>query len=170
MPLTATAVRNAKPRAKPYKMGDSQGLFLLVEPSGGKLWRVKYRVHGREKKLALGAFPQVSLAQARKLRDEARDLVAEGRDPSREKQQEKQRAALAAANTFGLIAQEFIDKRRREGMSPSTADKSEYYIGRMGSAFARLPMNRSNPPAETSGPPPKFTLSLNHPVTATSLR
>lgn len=63
MALTATAVRNAKPRDKSYKMGDAMGLFLLVEPSGGKLWRVKYRVDGREKKLAIGRYPEVSLAE-----------------------------------------------------------------------------------------------------------
>jgi integrase len=145
MALTATGVRNAKRRDKPYKMGDSLGLFLLVEPSGGKLWRVKYRVDGREKKLALGAYPDVSLADARKRRDEARELLADGKDPSREKQQEKQRAKLAAANTFGLIAQEFIDKRRREGLSSSTADKSEYYIKRTGPAFGRLPISSITP-------------------------
>jgi len=145
MALTATGVRNAKPREKPYKMGDSLGLFLLVEPSGGKLWRLKYRVVGREKKLALGAYPDVSLADARKRRDEARELLADGKDPSREKQQEKHRAKLAAANTFGLIAQEFIDKRRREGLSSSTADKSEYYIKRTGPAFGRLPISSITP-------------------------
>jgi integrase len=146
MALSATAVRNAKPRAKPYKMGDSLGLFLLVEPSGGKLWRLKYRVDGREKKLAIGAYPEVALAEARKRRDEAREDLAAGKDPSREKQQAKYRAKLAAANTFGEIAQEFIDKRRREGLSTSTADKSEYYISRLGPAFARLPISSIAPP------------------------
>lgn len=57
MALTDTAIRNAKPREKPYKMGDSGGLFLLVQPSGGKLWRLKYRVDGKEKKLGLGTYP-----------------------------------------------------------------------------------------------------------------
>jgi integrase len=146
MALTATAVRNAKPRDKSYKMGDALGLFLLVEPSGGKLWRMKYRVDGREKKLAIGRYPDVSLAEARKRRDEAREQLSAGRDPSREKQQEKYRAKVAAANTFGDIAQEFIDKRRREGLSASTADKSEYYISRMGAAFARLPISSIAPP------------------------
>lgn len=146
MALTATAVRNAKPRDRSYKMGDAMGLFLLVEPSGGKLWRVKYRVDGREKKLAIGRYPEISLAEARKRRDEAREQLAAGTDPSREKQQEKYRAKVAAANTFGDIAQEFIDKRRREGLSTSTADKSEYYISRMGPAFARLPISSIAPP------------------------
>ncbi len=66
MPLTDVAVRNAKPRPKPYKLGDSHGLFLLVQPSGGRLWRLKYRLDGHEKKLALGIYPEVGLAEARR--------------------------------------------------------------------------------------------------------
>ena len=141
MALTDVAVRNAKPREKEYKLADGGGLYLLITPGGGKLWRLKYRVDGREKKLAIGSYPEVSLTTARKRRDEARALVAAGMDPSREKQQARQRARVAAANTFGEIAQEFIDKRRREGLSTSTAAKSEYYISRMGPAIARLPIS-----------------------------
>jgi hypothetical protein len=74
MPLTDVAIRNAKPREKPYKIGDTLGLFLLVQPSGGKLWRVKYRIDGKEKKLAIGIYPQVGLAEARRRRDAAREL------------------------------------------------------------------------------------------------
>src|SRR3546814_2958126 len=65
MPLSDVVIRNAKPREKPFKMGDSLGLFLLVQPSGGKLWRFKYRINGREKKFALGVYPDVSLSDAR---------------------------------------------------------------------------------------------------------
>ena len=84
MPLTDVAIRKAKPRLKPYKMGDAGGLFLLVQPSGGRLWRLKYRIDGKEKKLAIGPYPDIGLADARRRRDEARELVALGRDPSRE--------------------------------------------------------------------------------------
>jgi integrase len=146
MPLTATAVRNAKPRDKSYKLGDGLGLYLQVEPSGGKLWRMKYRVDGREKKLSIGAYPEVSLAEARKRRDEAREQLAAGKDPSREKQQAKYRAQVEAANTFGEIAEELIEKRLREGMSSATAARSRYYISRMGSAFPRLPISSITPP------------------------
>src|SRR3546814_5584132 len=86
MALTDTAIRNAKPRSKPYKLGDSLGLLLLVQPSGGKRWRLKYRVDGREKKLGIGTYPEVSLIEARRRRDEARELIAAGKDASREKQ------------------------------------------------------------------------------------
>lgn len=138
MALTDTAIRNAKPRAKEYKLFDSGGLYLLCTPAGGKLWRLKFRVDGREKKLAIGSYPEISLADARKRRGDARELIAAGLDPSREKQQARYRAKVAAANTYGEIAKEYLDKRRREGLSSSTADKSEYYIARMGPAFARL--------------------------------
>ncbi|RLM18247.1 hypothetical protein BIY29_18520 [Brenneria alni] len=71
MPLTDTAIRNAKPLDKPYKLSDAQGLYLLIKSNGSKLWHLKYRFGGKEKKLAFGAYPTVSLATARKLREEA---------------------------------------------------------------------------------------------------
>ena len=146
MALTDVAIRSAKPGSKPYKLGDSGGLFLKITPAGGKLWRVKFRVAGKEKLLALGGWPDVSLANARKERDKAREALATGADPAREKQLAKHRAQVSAGNTFGEIAREFIDKRRREGMSTSTADKSEYYVSRMGAAFARLPIGEITAP------------------------
>lgn len=146
MPLTDTTIRNAKPRAKQYKMADAGGLFLLVTPTGGKLWRMKFRVAGKEKSLSLGGWPAVGLASARKARDQAREGLAAGIDPSREKQQAKHRAKVSVANTFVEVAQEFIAKRRSEGVTKSTGDKSEYYVERMGPAFARLPIADITPP------------------------
>jgi hypothetical protein len=72
MPLTDTAIRNAKPKDKAYKVADSQGLYLLVNPGGSKLWRIKYRMNGTERKLSLGAYPEITLAKARTARDAAR--------------------------------------------------------------------------------------------------
>lgn len=83
--LTDLTIRNAAPREKPYKISDERGLFLLVQPSGGKLWRYKVRQHGTEKKLSLGVYPQVSLAMARKFADAARERVALGKDPVAER-------------------------------------------------------------------------------------
>ncbi|MEZ5713425.1 MAG: integrase arm-type DNA-binding domain-containing protein [Sphingobium sp.] len=140
MPLTDVAIRNAKPATKAYKLSDAGGLYLLVTPAGGKLWRLKFRVAGKEKLLSFGGWPDVSLAAARRERDKAREALASGTDPAREKQQAKHRAKVSAANTFGEIAQELIDKRRREGMSESTASKSEYYISRMGPVIVRMPI------------------------------
>src|SRR3546814_8186306 len=80
MALTDTAVRNAKPKSKPYKITDGQGLYLLVNPGGSKLWRVKYRLNGVERKLALGPYPEITLAEARSARDAARKQVAHAVD------------------------------------------------------------------------------------------
>ena len=92
MSLTDSAIKAAKPKAAQYKLHDAGGLFLLVRTSGGKLWRLKYRFNGKEQLLSLGAYPDVSLAAARKRRDEARKMLVEGHNPSAE----KKRAALAA--------------------------------------------------------------------------
>ena len=140
MALSDVAVRNAKPREREYKLSDSGGLYMPVTPAGGKLWRLNFRVDGREKKLAIGAYPAIGLSDARTRRDDARELIATGADPSREKQQAKHRAKVSAANTFGEVATEFIDKRGREGLSTSTVDKSDYYISRMRPVIARMPI------------------------------
>jgi hypothetical protein len=120
MALTDTAIRSAKPRATPYKLGDDGGLFLLVTPAGGKLWRMKFRYAGKEGKLSFGSYPAVSLKAARERREEARGQLAHGRNPAQEKRREEARATLSAASTYDAIAVEFIAKRRREGLSPAT--------------------------------------------------
>lgn len=148
MALTDIAIRNAKPRAKPYKLGDAQGLFLLVQPAGGKLWRLKYRVDGKEKKLGIGTYPEVSLAEARRRRDEARELMAAGQDPAREKQREKVRAQTQAETTFSAIASEFCEKRKRDGnkaWAASTAARSEYLISLLTVSLGRMPIAHVEP-------------------------
>jgi integrase len=148
MPLTDVAIRNAKPREKPYKIGDTLGLFLLVQPSGGKLWRVKYRIDGKEKKLAIGIYPQVGLAEARRRRDAARELVAAGKDPGREKQREKVRSRIQAETTFDAIAAEFCQKRRRDGQKAwavSTATRSEYLLSLLKGSIGKLPITDIEP-------------------------
>jgi integrase len=148
MPLTDVVIRNAKPREKPYKVGDTLGLFLLVQPSGGKLWRVKYRIDGKEKKLAIGIYPQVGLAEARRRRDAARELVAAGKDPGREKQREKVRSRIQAETTFDAIAAEFCQKRRRDGQKAwavSTATRSEYLLSLLKGSIGKLPITDIEP-------------------------
>lgn len=108
-PLTNTAIVNAKPRAKPYKLADGEGLFLFVTPAGGKLWRMKYRFGGKEKLLSFGAYPIVSLADARRRKIDARRLLAEGTDPSAAKREEKIRSAVEAL-TFATVAEEWFAK------------------------------------------------------------
>jgi integrase len=127
MALTDTAIRSAKGQEKPYKLGDSGGLFLLVQPSGGKLWRLKYRIDGVEKKLSLGTYPEVSLVAARAGREKARKLILSGADPIIERQRAKLRAQSEASNIFGDIALEYINKREREGWSPRTLTKARYH-------------------------------------------
>lgn len=104
MPLTDTAVKAAKPADKPRKIFDGDGLYLEVAPSGGKWWRLKYRWAGREKRLSLGVYPEVSLLEARRRRDEARRLLADGKDPSAERRAERLAANAQARHTFESVA------------------------------------------------------------------
>jgi integrase len=103
--LTEAAIRNAKSKEKPYKLFDERGLFMLVVPTGGRLWRFRYRHGGKEKLLSLGAYPDVALRRAREKRDEARRLVADGVDPSAQRQADK----AALGNTFEVVAREWLD-------------------------------------------------------------
>src|SRR5205809_2442423 len=112
--LSDTKVRNAKPRLKPYKIADGEGLFLFVTPSGGKYWRLKYYFGGKEKLLALGVYPQISLADAREQRAEARRLLAKATDPGDAKKDAKRAAAVKRANTFEMVAREWVEKRTHE--------------------------------------------------------
>jgi len=108
MSLTAKQVEQAKPRDKDYKLGDSGGLFLLVRKGGAKYWRYKYRLAGKEKLLALGVFPDVSLQRARKKHQAARDLLEMGVDPNVEKKAKKAASSESAANSFEFIAHEWF--------------------------------------------------------------
>ena len=110
MKLTTIACTTAKPKEKPYKMADGGGLYLLVNPNGSKYWRLKYRHLGKEKVLALGIFPLVSLADAREKRNDAKKLVMTHTDPSEAKRGIKRRAILRAAQTFEAVAREWHTK------------------------------------------------------------
>lgn len=112
MPLTDTAIRNAKPADKPVRLFDGGGLYLEVAPSGGKWWRLKYRFGGKEKRYSLGVYPEVTLATARKKRDEAREKLAAGIDPGEAKKAEKRASLLAAANSFEVVARGWMDERK----------------------------------------------------------
>lgn len=107
MPLTNTAILNAKPKAKPYRMLDANGLVLLVHPNGGKYWRLRYFFGGKEKTLALGTYPVTTLAEARDKAIDAKKLLQAGKDPSEEKRAEKREAILNAENTFKSVAEEW---------------------------------------------------------------
>ncbi len=136
MPLSDAQIRNSKPADKPYKLTDGGGLFLLVNPGGSRLWRWKYRYGGKEKLLALGAYPAVPLVKARQKRDAARALVADGIDPSEQKRREEQEIRASATSTFRAIAEEYLEKLRREERAAATLEKVgwllEFAYGRLG--------------------------------------
>jgi len=112
MPLTDVKIRQAKATAKTLKLADTAGLYLEVKPSGSKLWRYRYRIAGRENLYAIGNYPSVSLADARKARDEARDLIKQGRHPAHARQSERNQQINANAPTFKAIAEDWIAKKR----------------------------------------------------------
>lgn len=142
--LTTVQIRALKPEARPYKVPDSEGLFLLVQPTGALLWRFRYKVFGVERKLSLGTFPEVSLQQARRLRDNARADVEEGGDPAAEKRQKRLEAELAAKTTFELVATEYIEKMEREGRSPATIKKARWFLELLG-GIAKRPIASITP-------------------------
>lgn len=129
--LSDAKARNAKPKSKPYKLADGDGLFLLVMPNGSKYWRLKYFFGGKEKTLALGVYPEIALADARDRRAQAKKLLAAGNDPGQAKKQAKHLAVLKAANTFETVAREWYGQRIHE-WSPKTAgmvlDRLERHI------------------------------------------
>lgn len=104
MALTDTAVRQAKPAEKDRKVSDERGLYLLIRASGSKLWRLDYRFEGIRKTLALGGYPDVSLASARRLRDQARELIAAGADPSQARKDEEAAKRIAKENSFEAMS------------------------------------------------------------------
>lgn len=107
MKLTARQVDTSKPKDKPYKLSDGGGLYLLVSPNGSRYWRLKYRIAGKEKLLALGVYPDITLAEARQKRADAKKVLAAGGDPGQEKQEEKQAKEQAVANSFERLAMEW---------------------------------------------------------------
>ncbi|WP_345812552.1 integrase arm-type DNA-binding domain-containing protein [Paraburkholderia sp. PREW-6R] len=122
MPLTDVAVRNAKPRDKLYRLFDERGMYLEVSAAGGKWWRLKYRFDGKEKRLSLGTYPDVSLKDARDRRDEARKLLANGVDPSVERKVQKAATIERAANSFEAVAREWF-ARQSPGWATTHAEK-----------------------------------------------
>lgn len=146
MPLTATAVKNAKPAKRQKKLYDRKGLYIIIAPNGGKWWRFKYRFNGKEKLLSLGTYPEISLQDAREARDQARRLVAKGTDPSEHRKSSRLAARALEEESFELIAREWL--KRQEGVwAQSTSDKAlrrfELYI---------FPWLGSKPIAEITAP------------------
>jgi integrase len=129
MSLTHVKIAAAKPHEKPYKLADAQQLYLVVQPSGAKLWRLNYRHAGRQKTLHLGPWPALSIADARAKRDEVRAKVAHGEDPAAAKRIERLTASVNAANSFEAVAEEWIAKCEREGRADITLSKIRWLLG-----------------------------------------
>ena len=113
--LTDQKIKSLKPKTKPYKVTDGSGMFLLIKPNGGKYWRLKYRIAGKEKTLAIGVYPEVTLRNAR---DDARRRIHEGFDPLQDKQKQKQ----LSNHVFEKVAREWVDRKRSQ-WSQKHADK-----------------------------------------------
>lgn len=145
MALTLFSIQNAKPKDKPYKLADGNGLHLLVNPNGSKLWRLRYRFGSKQNMLALGAFPEISLASARERRDDARKLIAHGTDPSQKRKQDQRAAAIAAANTFGAIAAEYLANLKDGGAAVSTMSKNHWLLEDLAAPIAKRPVTEITP-------------------------
>jgi integrase len=126
MPLTDSAIKTAKPAEKPYKLADGLGLYLLVNPNGSRLWRIKYRVDGKEKTLSLGSYPDLSLVKARQCRTEARQQMAEGIDPGAHKKASKV-ALKVEGLSFESLAREWYDYNAPR-WAEATAYKAKLYL------------------------------------------
>jgi len=143
--LTDTAIKLAKPVAVDRKLTDAKGLYLLVTPSGSKLWRLKYRINGKEKKLALGSYPEVSLKAARAKCDEARWTTQAGTDPADKRREEAFAKKIAAGNTFQAVAEEFIEKIEAEGRADVTVGKTRWLLARPSPALGKRPISEISP-------------------------
>ncbi|UYP66714.1 integrase arm-type DNA-binding domain-containing protein [Thalassobacter stenotrophicus] len=146
MPLSDIQVRNLKPREKPYKASDFEGLFVLVKTNGSKLWQLKYRINGKERLFSIGVYPDVSLAQARKAKEAARANLAAGIDPSEAKQEEKRLRLEAKGQTFEKIGTAFLAKQRKEGKSAATLSKTEYHLKLANRDFGIKPITEITAP------------------------
>ena len=147
MPLSDAQIRSLKAKEKPYKVSDFDGLYLTVTPSGSRLWHLKYRISGVEKRLSFGAYPDVSLVAARKLKDEARTLLAAGTDPGAAKQQAKARKREASGQTFAKMADAFLAKTAKEGKADTTLSKSQWLLDMAKADFGNVPISEIDAPA-----------------------
>ena len=128
MAMKDLELRRLKPRDRVYKVGDEHGLYIEVHPNGSKLWRLKYRHLGRDTRISFGCYPEVGLAEARRKRDEARQKLRDGVDPAAERKREKLLALYNAANTFGAVAKEYIEKMVAEGRAETTTTKATWLL------------------------------------------
>ena len=140
MPILPLSLSGVKPQDKPFTLSDGDGLQLLVQPNGSKLWRFRYQFAGVENMMALGSFPATSLADARRSRNEARKLLEAGTDPSVKKKLDRLAAESAARNTFKLVAEEHVANLAANGAASVTVDKHRWLLLDVASSIAQRPI------------------------------
>lgn len=128
MPLSSDDVRDVIPENRPFLLCDGAGLYLEVRPTGAKLWKLRYRHAGRDRKISLGEYPLIALEEARERRDSARAMLAVGRDPASEKARARLDARRRAGSTFRELAREYIEKMEAEDRSPPTLSKLRWFL------------------------------------------
>jgi hypothetical protein len=128
MALSVFAINAAKGRDKPYKLADTDGLYLMITPVGGRYWRMNYRYLGKQKTLSFGVWPDTGLAEARVQRDAARKILARDGDPAELIKLQRIAASVAAANSFKAVGNEWLAKAEREGRSVVTMKKLRWLL------------------------------------------
>ena len=146
MPLTVLQIAALAPLDKSYRKADEKGLYLEVFPNGSKLWRFKYRIAGKEKRLALGAYPETTLIEARSKRDTYRKQVREDIDPAREKRLERLERKVNVGHTFGEVATDYIRvKYENEGKAKATIDKQYFFLSHLTPTLGNTPLGDIKP-------------------------
>lgn len=146
MPLTVLQIAALQPLDKSYRKADEKGLYIEVFPNGSKLWRFKYRTGGKEKRLALGAFPETTLTDARSKRDAYRKQVQEGVDPLRERRLERLERKVNAGHTFAEVATDYIRvKYQNEGKAKATIEKQYFFMSHLTPTLGNTPLGDIKP-------------------------
>lgn len=145
MSLKDAEIRAFKPADRPFKRADEKGLYIEVFPNGSKLWRFKFRHLGKEGRLALGAYPEISLAEARKRRDAERQKLQAGTNPAVERKRAKRVAKMEAAHSFASLAEEVLAKMERDGKAESTVAKHRWFLTHLLPAIGKRPITDIEP-------------------------
>lgn len=140
MPLTDTQLRNLKAETRTYRRADGGGLFIEVAAGGSKLWRLAYRFDGKQKLLALGSYPETSLARAREKRQGAKGLLQDGVDPGAKAKSDKEERRALAEDTFSALAQELLARGEREGRAAITLSKKRWLLGMAEADLGKRPI------------------------------
>ena len=140
MSLSPFGIKNAERRERPYKLFDGGGLYLLVQPNGSKLWRMKFRFHGNERLISFGRYPIIGLAEARTKRDDAKRLIAAGTDPSVQRKLDRIASEAQASNTFGILVAEYLENLKENGAAEVTVGKNRWLLENLAGSLSTRPI------------------------------